>query len=120
MECLPQKKLIYYKEWWGVAVRFVIRFLVQVDSGLVQHTPFGLVMLSANQLLALGHESLLIKWYPGWFLLRWLSIQNLVQWLNFQKTCILFLGRVMRCKNSGTESSLPNRVVLSIVRILYV
>lgn len=85
MECLPQKKLIYFEERWGVAGHFIIGFLVQVDSGLVQHIPFVLVMLSANQLLALGHESLLIKWYSGWFLLRWLSTQNLVQWLNFQK-----------------------------------
>lgn len=55
-----------------------------LDSGLTQYNHCGFVMLSANQLLALGHELSLVK-YPGWFLMRQLSIQSLVQKLNLKK-----------------------------------
>ena len=106
MERLPQKQ-------WGLAGHFVIGFLVWLNSGLTQYNHCGFVMLSANQLLALGHESSLVKWYPGLFLMRQLSIQSLAQRLNFKKKptklCmfILFLGRVMKFKNSRTEPLLP-------------
>ena len=82
-----------------------------LDSGLTQYNHCGFVMLSANQLLALGHELSLVK-YPGWFLMRQLSIQSLVQKLNLKKKqnttlFILFFGRVMKFKNSRTEPLLP-------------
>lgn len=82
-----------------------------LDSGLTQYNHCGFVMLSANQLLALGHELLtgeVLFWLVSYETAQHSksSTEVKLKKKKQQQLCmfILFFGKVMKFKNSRTTS----------------